>query len=89
MLQGTERLLGGGVRRGLFYLIHEAPCSSTRDVVFAEDFLHCFEAFLDRFPCRCAVAAEHVVLVLVLQAAAGTQGIGCAPVDLFLLVSDV
>ena len=48
-----------------------------------------FEAFLDRVPRRCVVAAKHVVLVLMLQAAAGSQGISCAPVDLFLLVPDV
>ena len=61
----------------------------SRDVVFAEDFLHRFKAFLDRVPCRCAVAAEYVALVLVLQSAAGAQGIGCAAVDPLFLLSDI
>ena len=67
----------------------QAPFDSARDVVSAVDLFYRFEAFFDRVPRRCAVAAEYVALVLMPQSAAGTQGISCAAVDPLLLVSDV
>ena len=37
-LRAPDSCPGGGVRRGLFHLVHEAPFNSARDVVFAKDF---------------------------------------------------
>ena len=88
-LEALDSYPGRGVRRGLFHLVNEAPLDSAGDIVSGGAFFHCFEAFFDRDSRRCAVAAEHVALVLVLQSAAGTQGISCAAVDLLLLVADV
>ena len=65
-LRALDGCLREGTRRGLFHLVHEAPCNSARNVVFAEEFFHRFKTFLDRVPCRYAVTAEHVSLVLVL-----------------------
>ena len=71
----------------LFMKLLATPLS--RNVVFVEDFIHHLKAFLYRAPHRCAVAAEHVALVLVLRSAAGSQGTRCAAVDSLFLESDV
>ena len=74
-----------------FFTLHiqEDSCDPARDVVPAEDFVHCLEAFVDDVSCTHAGAAKHVVLILVLEAAARAQSVRCAPADLFLLMLDV
>ena len=84
-----DRYLRGGVGCGFLHFVQENSCNPTWGVVPAEDFAHCLEALVDSVPYACTGATEHVVLVLMLEAAAWAQSICCALTDAFLLVPDV